>query len=104
MRNFRRGLRYQKEKCSAALEAATARGDTSEAAEFRHRLDWIIKKQWFLDVKHEFVTDRPSLQSGRKLQYGSLEADARCSLTEQQIAWNAEMVIQELTATAVPRG
>ena len=54
-------------------------------------------------MDHEAVTDRPSSQSGRELEYGSLGANARRSLTAQEIAWNNELIRAE-AATAVPRG
>ena len=74
MKNFRRGLAWQKKMCSGMLEAATASGVTSVAEGCQHRLDWIALKQRFLDVKHEFVTDKPSWYLGKERMAASKTA------------------------------
>ena len=103
LKNFRRGLRHQLEHCASELEAATARADAAAEADCEDRLLWIGSKQQFLDVQHEMVTDTPSWRNEKEMEYGSLHPDARRPLTEQEIAWNEELIVAE-AATARPRG
>ena len=63
-------------------------------------MDWIFDKQRRLDVEHEMVTDMPSWQNGRELQYGSLQGDARRWLKEAEIAWNDELISEEAAASS----
>ena len=58
------------------------------------------KKQRRLDVENEMVTDKCSWHNGRKLQYGSLDHDARRLLEPQEIEWNQELMISEEAAAA----
>ena len=44
---------------------------------------------------HEMVSDQPSFQNGRELEYGGLHGDAKRSLTAQEIRWNDELIRAE---------
>ena len=55
-----------------------------------------------LDVDYLMVTDQPSWQNGRELQYGSLHEDARRPLTAEEIEWNDELISEEGAASASP--
>ena len=92
LKNFRKGLSHQLERCRNDIAAATARGDHVAAQEAQHRVDWIFAKQRRLDVEHEMVTDKPSWQSGRQVMYGSLQDDARRWLSDAEIKWNNELI------------
>ena len=69
LKNFRKGLRYQRERC---LHAATDAGDAATAADCGDRLRWIREKQVFLDTRNEMVWDRPARQNDRQMDFGSL--------------------------------
>ena len=75
-------------------------GDETGAAEAQHRLEWIREKQRRLDDECEMVHDMPSWHGGRILDYGSLHNDARCRLTQDQIASNEELMRQDAVAAA----
>ena len=51
-------------------------------------------------MENEMVTDKCSWHNGRKLQYGSLDHDARRLLEPQEIEWNQELMISEEAAAA----
>ena len=92
LKNFRKGLKYQRERCLRELAAATDARDAATAADCNDRLLWIREKQDFLDTRNEMVWDRPVTQHGRQMEYGSLEPAARRPLTNEETRWNAEMI------------
>ena len=73
LKNFRKGLIYQLGRCRSEVAVATARGDHAAVQAAEHRLEWIFDKQRRLDEDHEMVTDRPSWQQGRHVDYGCLD-------------------------------
>ena len=92
LKNFRKGLRHQRERCSRELAldqlAATAR-------ELDDRWHWILEKQDSLDNRNEMVWDMPVTQHGMQMEYGSLQPAARRRLTDAEIRWNAELIEDE---------
>ena len=66
LKNSRKGLHYQRERCLRDLAAATDARDAATAAECNDRLLWIREKQDFLDTRNEMVLDRPVTQRGRQ--------------------------------------
>jgi hypothetical protein len=92
LKNFRKGLRHQRERCSRELAldqlAATAR-------ELDDRWRWILEKQDSLDNRNEMVWDMPVTQHGMQMEYGSLQPAARRRLTDAEIRWNAELIEDE---------
>ena len=96
LKNFRKGLRYQRERCERELEAAAAAADAAAARDATNRWLWILEKQDSLDIHNEMVWDRPVTQPGRQMKkYGSLERAARRRLTDAEIRWNAELIEAE---------
>jgi len=91
LKNFRKGLRFQRERCLRELAAAP---DAATACPVDVRLRWILVKQDFLDNRNEMVRDRPS-QGNPEREYGSLEPAARRRLTDAEIRWNAELIEAE---------
>ena len=102
LKNFRKGLKHQRERCFRELAAATDAGDAATAADCNGRLRWIHEKQAFLDTRNEMVTDMPVMRNGRQREYGSLEPAARRRLTNEEIRWNAEMIRNEGATPATP--
>ena len=47
-------------------------------------------------MEHEMVTDKPSWQHRRHVHYGSLQDNARRSLTAAEIDWNDELLTSSL--------
>ena len=89
LKNFRRGLRYQKERCLSAL----ASGPSDETArDIDDRLQWIRFKQNLLDNGNEMIWDRPGTRNGRQMAYGSLHPSVRRLLTLAEISWNADLI------------
>ena len=96
LKNFRKGLRYQRERCERELEAAAAAIDVATARDATERWLWIIEKQDILDIHNEMVWGMPVTQHGRQMKkYGSLEPAARRRLTDAEIRWNAELIEAE---------
>ena len=92
LKNFRKGLRFQLERCLRELAASP---DAATACFVDVRLRWILVKQDFLDNRNEMVWDMPVTQHGRQMEYGSLEPAARRRLTASEIRWNAELIEAE---------
>ena len=82
-----------------SLELAAACDDAT-ARDLRDRRIWILEKQDFLDNQHEMVYDMPVTKHGRQIQYGSLELAARRRLTDAEIWWNAELIVEERRGSA----
>ena len=96
LKNFRKGLRYQRERCERELEAAAAAADAAAARDATNRWLWILEKQDILDIHNEMVWDMPVTQHGKQMnKYGSLERSARRRLTDAEIRWNAELIEAE---------
>ena len=98
MKNFRKGLKHQLERCERDLAAARAARDAATANACQDRLLWVLNKQLFLDKWHEMVTDKPCTENGRQKEYGSLGPGAKRALTEDEIHWNAQMIEAESAA------
>ena len=94
LKNFRKGLRYQRERCERELEAAAAAIDVATARDATDRWLWILEKPLQpLPIHHEMVWGRPVTQHGRQMkEYGSLEPSARRLLTDAEIRWNAGLI------------
>ncbi|MDA8583980.1 hypothetical protein N9L68_07085 [bacterium] len=96
LKNFRKGLRYQRERCERELEAAAAAIDAAIARAATERWLWILEKQDILDKNHEMVWGMPVTHHGMQMkEYGSLERAARRRLTNAEIRWNAELIEAE---------
>ena len=95
LKNFRKRLRYQRERCERELEAAAAALDAATARDATDRWLWILEKQDILDMQNEMVWDMPVTQHGSQMEYGSLEPAARRCLTDEEIGWNAELIEAE---------
>ena len=95
LKNFRKGLRYQRERCERELEAAAAASDVATARDATDRWLWIFEKQEILDIYNEMVWDMPVTQHGWQIEYGSLAAAARRRLTDDEIRWNADLIENE---------
>ena len=96
LKNFRKGLRYQRERCERELVAAAAAADAAAARDATNRWLWILEKQEILDIYHEMVWGMPVTQQGMQVkEYGSLERDARRRVTPAEIRWNAELIEAE---------
>ena len=100
LKNFRKGLAHQVQRCRDEIGAATARGDNAAVQAAQHRLEWVWDKQRRLDEDGEMVTDRPSWQNGRELPYGSLQDDARRWMEPYEIKWNNELISEEAAASS----
>ena len=55
LKNFRKGLRHQRERCERELEAAAAAIDVATARDATDRWLWILEKQEILDIYNEMV-------------------------------------------------
>ena len=95
LKNFRKGLRYQRERCERELEAAAAALDAATARDATDRWLWILEKQDILDIHNEMVWGMPVTQHDRQMEYGNLEPAARRRLTNAEIRWNAELIEAE---------
>ena len=96
LKNYRKGLRHQRERCEREWEAARAAGDDATARDATDRWLWIIEKQEILDFYNEMVWDVPVTQHGMLMKtYGNLDPDARRRLTPAEIRWNAELIEAE---------
>ena len=96
LKNFRKGLAHQLERCESELSAATASHNWQGEEEAKHRLQWIYEKYRRLDtLPHEMITDKPAWGCGRMQNYGSLDADAIRHLTRDEIGWNEQLIVQE---------
>ena len=99
LKNFRKGLRHQQQRCSRELEeeksAATAR-------ELDDRLRWILEKQDSLDNRNEMVWDMPVMERGRPKEFGSRTrfGARRRPLTAKEISWNADLIEDEVDLEA----
>ena len=102
MKNFRKGLKYQRERCLRELAAAADTGDAATAADRNDRLLWIRQKQAFVDTGNEMAKDTPVRKNGRLMEYGSLACAARRQLTDKEIRWNAWMIEAEGATPATP--
>ena len=106
LKNFRKGLRHQRERCELDLQGALPGGDresAATAAAARKRLLWIHEKQIYLDTHHEMIIDQAGIWMGELADFGSLEPDARRPLSVDEIRWNREMIGLERTAPARPK-
>ena len=92
LKNFRKGLHHQRQRCEREWAAAP---DDATARDATHRWHWILEKQHRLDNRHEMVRGMPVTQQGRHRTYGSLEPAARRRLTDAEIRWNAELIEAE---------
>ena len=91
LKNFRKGLRFQLERCLRELAASP---DPATACFVDVRLRWILVKQDFLDSRNEMVWDMPSPWCPQ-MEYGSLELAARRCLTDVEIRWNKVLIQAE---------
>ena len=91
LKNFRKGLRFQLERCLRELAASP---DPATACFVDTRLRWILAKQDFLDNFHEMVWDMPAPWCPQ-MEYGSLEPAARRCLTDEEIRWNKVLIQAE---------
>ena len=95
LKNFRKGLRHQWERCQREREEAEKAGDTATVNAALDRLRWIRTKQAALDDNGEMIFDRPVIVSGRQKPFGSLGPDAVRSLSAQEVRWNRELIRAE---------
>ena len=102
MKNFRKGFKYQRERCLRELAAAADTGDAANAADRNDRLLWIHEKQVFFDTGNEMAKDTPVRKNGRLMEYGSLACAARRQLTDKKIRWNAWLIEDERATPATP--
>ena len=96
LKNFRKGLAHQRERCERDRAAARAARDDATARDATDRWLWILEKQDILDIYNEMVWDMPVTQHGMQMkEYGSLAPAARRRLTDAEIRWNAELIEAE---------
>ena len=91
LKNFRKGLAHQYQRCKAQMEAADESAETAES--HRKRLAWIEQKQIRLDRYHEMILDRPGMWMGEEQPYGNMNPFRQ--LSEQEIEWNRELREEE---------
>ena len=91
LKNFRKGLAHQYQKCKAQMESADECAATAEL--HRKRLAWIEEKQIRLDTFHEMIVDRPGIWMGEPQQYGNMNPFRQ--LSGQEIEWNRELCEEE---------
>ena len=91
LKNFRRGLRFQRERALRDMHAAP--DDEKSAAQ--DRWCWALQKKWFFDHCNEIIVARAVTQQGTEMQYGSMGPKARRCLTKEEIRWNAAFIEEE---------
>ena len=92
LKNFRKGLRFQRWRAWSDVEAAP--DDAKSAAQDRYL--WVLAKQKSLDYGHEIVKGVPVMQQGGQMQFADLmKTAARRCLTKAEIRWNAAFIEQE---------
>ena len=104
LKNFRKGLQHQRERCERELAEAKDARDVEKAIKRNDRLRWIHQKQDFLDRDNEMVWDMPVMQDGIEVPFGSLDPAARRELTDEEIGWNAQMIEDERLSHHARRG
>ena len=92
LKNFRKGLRFQRWRAWSDVEAAP--DDAKSAAQDRYL--WVLAKQKSLDYGHDMVKGGPVMQQGGQMQFADLmKTAARRCLTKAEIRWNAAFIEQE---------
>ena len=92
LKNFRKGLRFQRWRAWCDVEAAP--DDAKSVAQ--DRFLWVLAKQKSLDYGHEMVKGGPVMQQGGQMQFADLmKTAARRCLTKAEIRWNAAFIEQE---------
>ena len=92
LKNFRKGLRFQRWRAWSDVEAAP--DDAKSVAQDRYL--WVLAKQKSLDYGHEMVKGGPVMQQGGQMQFADLmKTAARRCLTKAEIRWNAAFIEQE---------
>ena len=92
LKNFRKGLAHQYQRCKAQMESHLPVA-ADELAWMQTRLAWIKTKQIRLDTYHEIILDSPGIWMGEPQQYGDMTPFHRLSL--QEIEWNRELCEEE---------
>ena len=80
VKNFRKGLHHQRERCERELHEAREALDDATAASLAERLQHILEKQDALDTHNVLVTDRPP---------------CRRRLTVEEIRFNGMLIREE---------
>ena len=91
LKNFRRGLRHQRERALRDIEA----DEDDKKSEAQRRWLWILQKQYFLGYCNEMIWDEAVTQQGKDMKYGSMAPNAMRCLRKQEIRWNAALIKQE---------
>ena len=92
LKNFRRGLRHQRERALRDMQA----DEDDKKSEAQRRWLWILQKQYFLDYVDEMIFDEPVTLEGKETtQYGSMAETARRRLTKSEVLWNTQFIKQE---------
>ena len=92
LKNFRKGLRFQRWRAWSDVEAAP--DDAKSVAQ--ECFLWVLAKQKSLDYGYEMVKDGPVMQQGGQMQFADLmKTAARRCLTKAEIRWNAAFIEQE---------
>ena len=92
LKNYRKGLQHQAKR---AEEDCLWQRNTEDAEAAHNRLQWILQKQYALDVLGEMIVDKPWKHGGWDLPYGRLDSDAKRPLTQDEISWNEEFMRPE---------
>ena len=102
LKKFREDLKNVREMSYRRLQEAEEAGDAATAATCRERWRGYCAKQVLLDEEHYMVTDKPFIENCRLQEFGSLGPDAKRRLTDEEIRWNAKMIVAERSASTAP--
>ena len=91
LKNVRKGLRFQLDRCLRKLAAFP---DPATACLVDSRLHWIFTKQHFLDNINIMIWGQPAPWDPQ-IEYGSLESAARRCLTDEEVRWYKVLVQAE---------
>ena len=100
LKNFRKGLAHQYQRCKAEMESHLPVA-ADELAWMQTRLAWIETKQIRLDTYHEIILDSPGIWMGEPQEYGDMTPIHR--LSDQEIEWNRELCEEEGNVLQQPR-
>ena len=104
MKNFRKGLKQQRERCQRELEEAQGTDDAATVGACRERLRWVNYKQSSLDDGKDVITDVILGRTARPFVADvCVGSDARRPLSAQEIRWNAKWIEAEAAAGTARR-
>ena len=101
LKKFREDLKNFRELSYRQWKEAEKVGNGGEDATCRKRWGWNCAKQVFLDREHFMVTDKLFREENGKFSW-SMGPDAKRLLTDEEIRWNAEMIVADCLAATAP--